>query len=338
VRAAEAIIVCLSQSSISKEGYVQKEIGYALDVAEEKPEGTLFIFPLKLEDCDIPPRLSRWQAGRLFAERGYERLVQALKIRADALGVPVLPIPKLAPIIRNSIGMEFILISAGEFFMGSVNGDDDENPVRKVQISQLFYLGNYPVTQAQWVEVMGDNPSRFKGDPNLPVEQVSWDDTQEFLKKLNAREHHRSYRLPTEAEWEYACRAGSTGAYCFGDDKAKLKEYAWYNENSGRATHPVGQLKPNAWGLYDMHGNVLEWVQDWYARDYYYKQRPNPDTNPQGPEGGEMRVLRGGSFWATQRDARCACRFRVGPNLRDDRLGFRIARWYLIVDTRRRQL
>ena len=135
VRAAEAILVCLSQSSINKEGYVQREIGYALDVAQEKPEGTLFIFPLKLEECDIPDRLSRWQAGRLFAERGYERLVQSLKIRATDLGVSALSIPKLAPTIRNSIGMEFVLIPAGEFFMGTENGEDYEKPVRKVRIS-----------------------------------------------------------------------------------------------------------------------------------------------------------------------------------------------------------
>jgi len=146
VRATEAIIVCLSQSSISKEGFVQKEIGYALNVAEEKPENTLFIFPLKLEECDIPRRLSRWQAGRLFAERGYERLIQALKIRVGALGVSVLSIPKLAPTVRNSIGMELILISPGEFLMGSSTGVENEKPVRRVQISQPFYMGKYPVT------------------------------------------------------------------------------------------------------------------------------------------------------------------------------------------------
>jgi len=325
VRAAEAIIVCLSPDSITKEGYVQKEIGDALNVAEEKPEGTLFIFPLKLEECDIPRRLSRWQAGRLFAERGYERLVQALKIRADALGVAVSTTPKSAPSIRNSIGMELILISPGEFLMGSEDGESDEKPVRRVQISQPFYMGKYPVTQAQWQAVMGKNPSPFTiGDLNRPVEQVSWNDVQEFLRKLNEQEKGKPYRLPTEAEWEHAARAGTTTVYCFGDDPERLSEYAWYDKNSGHTTHPVGQLKPNAWGLCDVQGNVWEWVQDWYAADYY-GQRPNLDRDPQGPDKGEARVLRGGSWYYGARSVRIAYRRGYEPGDRFGGIGFRCA-------------
>ena len=142
--------------------------------------------------------------------------------------------------------------------MGAENRENDEKPVRKVRISNPFYLGKYPVTQAQWEAVMRTTPSHFKGDPNQPVENVSWYEAQEFLEKLSVREGGKTYHLPTEAEWEYACRAGSTGAYCFGEDEAKLKEYAWYDENSDGRTHTVGQLKPNAWGLYDMRGNVWE--------------------------------------------------------------------------------
>ena len=119
-------------------------------------------------------------------------------------------------------------------------------------ISKPFYLGKHEVTQAQWQEVMGTNPSHFKGDPNRPVERVSWQMVQEFISKLNAREGHTRYRLPTEAEWEYAARAGSTAKYYFGDDDAQLEQYAWFNKNDKGTTHPVGQLKPNAWGLYDM--------------------------------------------------------------------------------------
>lgn len=229
----------------------------------------------------------------------------------------------LPPTFRNTIGMEFVLIRDGEFLMGSENGFDNEKPVRRVQISKPFYLGKYQVTQEQWQAVMGNNPSRFTGDPNRPVENVSWHGTQEFLQKLAKKEQGKTYRLPTEAEWEYACRAGSTGAYCFGDDVAKLKEYAWYEENSGSTTHPVGQLKPNAWGLYDMHGNVWEWVQDQYAADYY-KQRLNPDVDPQGPEKGGGCVLRGGSVWNTQGYARCAFRLRYLPLARYDGIGFRL--------------
>src|SRR4029434_679147 len=156
----------------------------------------------------------------------------------------------------NSLGMPFVLVPAGEFLMGSADGADDERPVHTVRISQPFYLGQYAVTQAQLQAVMESNPSQFTGDPNRPVEQVSWEDVQEFIRRLHAREGGAAYRLPTEAEWEYAARAGSTTAYCFGDDPRQLREYAWYSENSGGQTHPVGQLKPSAWGLYDMHGNV----------------------------------------------------------------------------------
>ena len=143
--------------------------------------------------------------------------------------------------------------------MGSDAGGSREQSAHRIEISQAFYLGKYEVTQAQWKDVMGKNPSGFKGD-NRPVEEVSWEDVQEFIRRLNAREQGVTYRLPTEAEWEYAARAGSTTAYSFGDDTLQLGEYAWYWENADGTTHPVGQLKPNAWGLYDMHGNVWEWV------------------------------------------------------------------------------
>jgi formylglycine-generating enzyme required for sulfatase activity len=179
------------------------------------------------------------------------------------------------------------------------------------------------MTQEQWQTVMRSNPSRYKGDLRRPVENVSWHEVQDFLRELAEKEAGKTYRLPTEAEWEYACRAGSAGAYCFGDDEARLREYAWYGEVTGRTTHPVGQLKPNNWGLYDMHGNVWEWVQDWYTEDYY-KQRPNLDPDPQGPEKGEGRVLRGGCFWIPQEGARCASRRRLGPDACYDYIGFRI--------------
>ncbi len=222
--------------------------------------------------------------------------------------------------------MDFVLIPAGEFLMGSENGREDEKPVRRVQIRKPLYLGKYQVTQEQWQTVMGNNPSsfKFKGDLNLPVENVSWNDVQDFLQKLAEKEKGKAYCLPTEAEWEHACRAGATGDYCFGNDGRRLKEYAWYNENSGGTTHPVGQLKPNVWGLYDLHGNVREWVQDVY-RKVYYQQRPNPDCDPQGPENGDFRVLRGGSYFSDPSSARCAFRFTLPPRyaLRDG--GVRVA-------------
>ena len=224
----------------------------------------------------------------------------------------------------NSIGMEFVLIPAGTFWMGSDEDHDhdaleDEKPRHEVEISRSFYLGRYTVTQAQWESVMGSNPSKFKG-ADLPVEMVSWDDVQEFIRKLNAQEGHDRYRLPTEAEWEYACRAGSTTAYCFGNDKNQLGEYAWYWDSSGKEMHPVGQKKPNAWGLYDMHGNVFEWVWDWYGE--YYGSRVR---DPEGPHEGEYCVLRGGSWFVYARFCRSASRSFSKSDTHDANYGFRLA-------------
>jgi formylglycine-generating enzyme required for sulfatase activity len=161
--------------------------------------------------------------------------------------------------------MEFVLIAAGALQMGSNDREafNDEKPVHTVRLTQPFYLGKYEVTQSQWQTVMGNNPShftpsQFPGDPNRPVENVSWDDVQEFIRRLNAREGGVTYRLPTEAEWEYAARAGTTTRWSFGDEESQLSRYAWHGENADGQTHPVGQLRPNPWGLYDMHGNVWE--------------------------------------------------------------------------------
>jgi formylglycine-generating enzyme required for sulfatase activity len=237
----------------------------------------------------------------------------------------------------NSINMEFILIPAGEFLMGSTQdeidrlvqryGDDwrkyfeRELPQHQVRISQSFYLGKYQVTQAEWQAVMGENPSSFKGDPNRPVENVSWNEVQQFIRKLNEKEGSNKYRLPTEAEWEYAARAGTTTAYSFGDAPDQLGEYAWFDDNSGNTTHPVGQLKPNPWGLYDMHGNVFEWVEDWYG-----KYPAEPVTDPTGPPLGADRVLRGGSCCVGADYCRSAYRRDWLPATRLDGLGFRLAR------------
>lgn len=220
----------------------------------------------------------------------------------------------------NSIGMEFVLIPAGTFQMGSTTGNSDERPVHQVTISQPFYLGKYEVTQAQWQAIMGHIPSLFQGDPNLPVEQVWWDDVQKFIRQLNAKEGHTKYRLPTEAEWEYAARAGTITAYSFGDDAARLGEYAWYKGNSGEHTHPVGKLKPNPWGLYDIHGNVWEWVQDWYQR-----YQPEAVTDPQGPDRGTHRARRGCAWNNVAEVCRSTNRYS-SPGYRDDFLGFRLLR------------
>jgi hypothetical protein len=200
-------------------------------------------------------KLEPGQYDILVERDGYIPVRRHITIaHADVLlniALAISPKPSEPKTIRNSIGMEFVLIPAGEFRMGSTKGDSDERPVHAVTISTPFYLGKHEVTQAQWEEVMRNNPSRFTGDPNRPVEQVSWEDVQAFIRKLNEKEGGTKYRLPTEAEWEYAARAGSTTAYSFGDDRGQLGEYGWYWDNSDKKTHPVGQLKPNVWGLYD---------------------------------------------------------------------------------------
>lgn len=208
----------------------------------------------------------------------------------------------------NSIGMEFMLIPAGEFNMGSPSSEqgraNNEGPLHTINIENAYYLGKYEVTQKQWREIMGNNPSRFMGD-NLPVEKVSWDDVQEFIIKLNQKEGTDKYRLPSEAEWEYAARAGTTTRFSFGDNESKLGEYAWYYSNSGSKTHPVGQKKSNSWGLYDMHGNVWEWTQDWYHSDY-----DGAPTDGSVWESVEdfSRVCRGGGWNYLGRSCRSARR------------------------------
>ena len=214
----------------------------------------------------------------------------------------------------NRTGMQFVNIPAGEFLMGSPMENrffrwiqkhtrDNERPQHKVRITRPFHLGIYPVTQEQYEAVMGTNPSWFsttgKGAEHIkdkdtlsyPVESVSWDDAVEFCRRLSElpeeKQAGRLYRLPTEAEWEYACRAGSTTRYYFGDDQSLLSEYAWFDDNSHRRTHPVGEKKPNSWGLYDMHGNNFEWCSDWYDMDYYAN---SPTEDPAGPATGSGRV------------------------------------------------
>jgi len=226
--------------------------------------------------------------------------------------------------IVNSVGMKLKLIPAGEFMMGSPESDDHalshERPQHKVRITKPFYLGVYEVTQAEYEKVMESNPSRFKGGSN-PVEMVFWRDAVEFCRRLSAKEC-KTYRLPTEAEWEYACRAGTTTRYSFGDDEESLGEYAWYTDNSDGKTHPVGQKKPNAWGLHDMHGNVWEWCADYYRMDYY---AVSPTDDPVGPETATPRVFRGGCWWRVAGYCRSAYRLRFVPQPRYGSLGFRVA-------------
>ena len=221
----------------------------------------------------------------------------------------------------NTLDMAFVLIPAGSFEMGSERGDADERPVRSMALDKPFYIGQFEVTQAQWHAVMESDPSQFTGDPNRPVESVSWNDAREFVNKLNAMEPGTTYRLPTEAEWEYAARAGSAAAYAFGDDAAQLDAYGWYADNSGNTTHPVGEKQPNAWGVYAMHGGVWEWVQDRYGA--YPSEAA---TESVGPPPGNRRVIRGGSYLSPAEDCRAASRSHAHPAFRGANVGFRLVR------------
>jgi formylglycine-generating enzyme required for sulfatase activity len=209
--------------------------------------------------------------------------------------------------LGDGIGLELVLIRPGTFQMGS-RQDRSEQPVHQVTIRKPFYIGKYEVTQEQWQAVMGANPSRFKG-PRNPVESVSWDGCQGFVKKLSEKTG-RKFSLPSEAEWEYACRAGTTTRFCFGDEEAGLAEYGWHYGNSDRSTHPVGQKKPNAWGLFDMHGNVLEWCEDAWHESYVGAPA---DGSPWIEGLGRDRVLRGGAWYGDPTSCRSADRDWFGP-------------------------
>ena len=251
-----------------------------------------------------------WLPRPSVADRAPPRLRQAA-VRAQSLSLP--------DVLTDAIGMVFKLIPAGRFRMGAPDGAPDERPVHQVFIRQPFYLGVYEVTQAQWQTGMGTNPSQFQGFETHPVERVTWDDVQVFIAKLNAIEGKEIYRLPTEAEWEYAAR---TAGVQDGDDRGKATpDNAWCDANSDRTTHPVGQGQPNAWGLYDMRGNVWEWVQDWYG--------PYPAeiaVEPQGPVGGMYRVLRGGSWFTPAVKCRAQARSRWPADDRDADIGLRLVR------------
>lgn len=341
LHASDFILIVLSRNSVEKRSSVQREMKMALVVLQELPEGTIHTIPVRLDDCDVPEQFQRYQYADLFDPRGFERLVRSIQAglaqrpqtTAEPPPVPSGPQRRETPPVErvptapvalessftNSIGMEFVLIPAGSFTMGSPDSDaeafDREKSAHVVTISQPFYLGKYPVTQAQWEAAMGDNPSKFTGDPNRPVEQVRWDALQGFMQKLSEQESGRDYRLPTEAQWEYACRAGTETPRYHEDVEA----IAWYNKNSNRQTHPVGQKLPNVWGLYDMLGNVYEWCHD-ESRDY----TDEAAIDPMGPtDAGAVRVIRGGSWVISTRLVRAAYRYWAHPGDRLDALGFR---------------
>jgi formylglycine-generating enzyme required for sulfatase activity len=242
--------------------------------------------------------------------------------------------------ITNSIGMRLVLIPAGKFLLGSSESDhdanQDEKPQHKVEITKAFYLGKYEVTRGQFRKFVADNGYKTTSektggratwrDPGInqtdehPVVWVTWPDAKAFCDWLSQKEG-KNYRLPTEAEWEYSCRAGTTTRFQSGDNADSLKRVARFGLNYDQGTAPVGQLEPNAFGLYDMNGNVWEWCADWYDLNYY---RSSPAQDPHGPSAGSLRVFRGSTCFGKPRDCRAASRFRGVPASRIDVLGFRV--------------
>jgi formylglycine-generating enzyme required for sulfatase activity len=262
------------------------------------------------------------------SSNGFRLAISSPIVPKSASGLP----QEAAKELVNSIDMKLVLIPKGTFMMGpeSAEGRTERKTQHQVTLTNDFYLGVTEVTQAQYQKVMGENPSRFQNDKikgdssNHPVEKVSWLDAVDFCNRLSElpeeKKAGRVYRLPTEAEWEHACRAGSKTAYFFGDEAQSLSEYAWFGINGDSQTHPVGSKKPNAWGLYDMHGNVWEWCSDWYS-DYPEK----PVIDPTGPSKATDHVVRGGSYANEPTGCRSATWSCFRPKDRFLHLGFRVA-------------
>jgi formylglycine-generating enzyme required for sulfatase activity len=269
-------------------------------------------------------------------KRDVETLIRGLGRILKTPADPVAPPPTAAPptqpgaqptpkagdrfelLLPGNVRMAFAWCPPGTFMMGSEKGSHDEQPVHKVTLTKGFYMGVSPVTQAQWVAVMGSNPSQFKG-PVRPVEQVIWDDCQAFCEKLR-QATGKQVRLPSEAQWEYACRAGTTSEYYTGDEEAALQKAGWYRLNAGGETHPVEKLAANAWGLFDMHGNVWEWCQDCYAA-YAEGDQTEPSGLRERSDG--HIILRGGSWFNNARVCRAANRSKRAIDRRLSDCGFR---------------
>jgi len=342
VRESDVVVVCLSNGSVTKAGYVQKEIRFALDVADEQPEGAIYLVPAKLEDCQVPARVSKWQWVSLFESKGYEKLKLSLNLRANAVGAS----------ISYFIEPQMVRIPAGKFLMGSTymqaqrvieeesgssedwkNWVEWEQPQHAVEISEYF-IGKYPITNREYqVFVRGatqKSPYGWDGDQfpadkgDHPVVYVSWGDAIAYCEWLS-KKSGKQYRLPTEAEWEKAARGEDGRIYPWGNDFDPQK--ANTSESMIGDSSNVGQFSPQGdspYGCSDMAGNIWEWSNDWFD-EKEYKNRKDGIQDPQGPQKGTWRSLRGGSFFYNCRSARCTLRNWYDSSARDDDFGFRVA-------------
>lgn len=354
IKSAKIFLACLSQHSIAKQGYVQREFRTALSAYAELPPDTIYLIPVRLDECEVPDlRLPELELNLrdlhwvdLFNENGFSRLVKAIRLNSatdpradeDAGGALVFPTQDFE--IFKSLDApwcpEMVMLPAGRFLMGSPENEaerfDWEGPQHEVMISRLFALGRYAVTFEEYdyfCEAAGREQSNDRGwgRGRRPVINVSHDDASAYCAWLSEATGTR-YRLPTEAMWEYACRAGTATTFSFGETITPEQvthdgNYPYGDSPKGlyrQKTVEVGSLPTNPWGLHEMHGNVWEWVSDWNG-DY----SSDAVTDPEGPATGTSRVVRGGSWFVLARSARSAIRLAAGPGYRYDNLGFRCA-------------
>ncbi|MEP7134573.1 MAG: SUMF1/EgtB/PvdO family nonheme iron enzyme [Chloroflexota bacterium] len=347
VRESDVVVVCLSNGSTTKAGYVQKEIRFALDVADEQPEGAIFIIPARLENCQVPNRLSKWQWVNLFNEEGYEKLKISFGLRSIYLGVQK-TIPQSFDFPRLPFEPQMVQIPVGKFLIGSTpeqinqaieNGADkdwiqNETPQHTVELPEYF-IGKYPITNLEYQAFVQDtqltSPREWNGDQFLtgkgghPVVSVSWFDAISYCNWLSDKSG-RQYRLPTEAEWEKAARGEDGRVYPWGAIFDSKKSNT--TETKISTTSEVVKFSPQGdspYGCSDMAGNIWEWCNDWFNETEYKLRLGSVVQDPQGPTKGIYRVLRGGSFGNNRAHARCATRLKYNPDSFNKANGFRIA-------------
>ena len=303
---------------------------YQVKVRGSADGGRTYTLPMKSLSGDVGKDIRPGRGKRII----WNALKDAGELGGDAFVFEVEAVAGPGKTFTNSIGMKFAYITPGAFMMGSPYGEsgrDKDETQHQVTLTKGFYMQTTEVTQGQWYAIMGTRPWSGKefvlDNANNPAVYISWNDCQEFIKRLNQKEGTNKYRLPTEAEWEYACRAGSTTRFYFGESGSLLGDYAWYDKNAWDAgekyAHTVAQKQPNAWGLYDMHGNVWEWCQDWHGN-----YPSGLVTDPAGPSSGAVRVLRGGSWFNHAGSVRSAYRAGCSPDYGNHFLGFRTVRNY----------
>ena len=341
LRNSDFILIFLSQISVSKRGYVQREMKMALDAWQDIPEGGIHTIPVRINECEVPESFQRYQYVNLFEQGAFDRVIRALRFQIRKSTSPLLephiqtdeqwlsddsdPVSRLKRdkpgILKNSIGMEFVLICAGQSTMGAPYSDQEaepsERPTHRVIISQPFYLSRYAVTEAQWIAVMGKSKRRNVNHA-WPANLLSWEDAMAFMDVLAQREGRMyKYFLPTEAQWEYACKAGTEGSRYH----PILQKIAWFEANSRSDPQPVGGKWPNPWGLFDMLGNVMEMCADGY-RIFTPDTVIDPigDTSPSA-----QRALRGGSHYHSAAYIRASDRQWIEPHVSDFLVGFRCA-------------